>query len=143
VSLQTPCDFAKARYLDISWLRKLWGYLWIVLGASTAIFLCVTIIFFLRSSWLPAALSTLGTVVNGAAMTWITTQRKTAADEEQQAFDELVQQCSSPSAPKFLREAPANTTVDDVRQTKWFQALESAAQSGKTARAFLASLRRH
>lgn len=143
MALQTPCDFAKARYLDISWLRKLWGYLWIMLGASTTIFLCVTIIFFLRSSWLPAALSTLGTVVNGAAMTWITNQRKTAADEEQQAFDELVQQCSPPSGAKFLREAPAKTTVDDVRQTKWFQELESAAQSGKTARAFLASLRQH
>jgi hypothetical protein len=140
VSLQTPCDFAKARYLDISWLRKLWGYLWIILGASTALFLCVTIIFFLRSSWLPAALSTLGTIVNGAAMTWITTQRKTAADEEQQAFNELVQQCTPPAPAKSFLDAPAKTTVD-VRQTEWFQQLEAAAQSGKAARAFLASLR--
>jgi HAMP domain-containing protein len=141
VALQTPCDFAKARYLDISRLRKAWGYLWILLGASVAIFLLLAIVFFLRSSWLPAALSTLGTIVNGAAMTWITTQRQTAANEEQQAFNELVQQCGPPAPAKSLLQSLPQTSADAVRQTQWFSELESAAQSDKAARAFLAKLR--
>lgn len=139
MALQTPCDFAKARYLDIKRVRNVWGYIWIGLGITVAVFLCLAIVLFLRSNWLPGALSTLGTIVNGAVMAWITTQRQTAANEEQQAFNELVQQCGPPA--KALLQGPPQDPAEAVRNAPWFRELESAAESGKAAKAFLANLR--
>ena len=137
MALKTPCDFAKARYVDIGRFRKLWGSLWILLGASVALFLFVSVVLFIRSSWLPGAISALGTIVNGAGMTWITTQRRVAADEEEKAFAELIQQCAPPSAE--LGFLPDSRIA--VMQSEWYQQLEAAKQSGRAARRFLANLR--
>jgi hypothetical protein len=138
--LETTCDFAKARYLDIGRLRKLWGMLWIFLGASVALFLGTSVLLFLRTNWLPGAISLLGTIVNGTAMKWLITQRKVAANEEESAFAELVQHCGPPasSASSFAATADPGTAVI---QSNWFQRLEAAKQSAHAARLYLASRR--
>lgn len=138
--LTTLCDFAKVRYVDIGRLRKLWGTLWFLLGVSVALFLSISILFFLRASWLAGAVGLLGTIVNGAGMTWITTQRRIAADEEEKAFSELVQHCAAPAESKrgFFPE-PSDRMA--VRKSDWFQELEAAKRSDDAAKRFLANLR--
>lgn len=134
MALQTPCDFAKARYVDIGRLRQLWGGLWFVLGMSVALFLSISIVLFLRSSWLPGAVGVLGTIVNGAAMTWITTQRRIAADEEEKAFAELLQHCAPPPAAELGFFPGLNDRVATVMQSDWYHQLEAAKQSGQAAK---------
>jgi hypothetical protein len=67
MALNTPCDFAKIRYLDLLRLRMIWSYLLVILGVDVVIFLTFSILFFLRSHWLPGALGTLGTIFTGSA----------------------------------------------------------------------------
>ena len=142
MALETPCDFARARYLDIGRFRRLWAILVFVLGVSVALFLCVSILLFLRSSWLPGAIGMLGTLVNGAAMSWITSQKATAADEEQKAFDELVKTCGPHARQDVMGFMPdVHNPKAAVMQSEWFRKLQAAKQSGKAAMLYLASLR--
>ena len=141
MSLQTPCDFAKARYVDIGLLRKLWGRLLFILGVSVTLFLSIAIVFFLRSKWLPSALSVLGTIMNGAAMKWITTQRKIAAEEEVQAFHELVQQCGGTTQAMHCLTTGLEDPLTKMVESSWFQEVEAARQSSQEATRFLAKLR--
>jgi hypothetical protein len=159
VALETPCDFAKARYLDIHRFRLLWTYLILGLGVFVALFLAVSIILFLNSNWLPGALTALGTLLSGTVTGWLTTQRKTAVEEDEQAFNELAQCCSSPPAQKPLaavtpaapaaasQRPPVPNAADEIRQEKWFKDLETVASrsvlSTQPARQYLIELRAH
>jgi hypothetical protein len=147
-SPDTPCDFAKSRYIVIARLRNFWGMMWFILGACVAAFLCFSIIFFLRSSWLPGALSVLGTIVTGASTTWITKQRRVAADEEEKAFADVVLHCAKhvtgdvkPEAiNETLRQADERQNlVVALRQEDWFKELETAKQSDKKGRFLLSA----
>jgi hypothetical protein len=142
--LQTPCDFAKARYVDIGRLRKSWGTLWIILGAVVVLFLItliVSIVFFLHSSWLPAATSALGTIVSGAATGWVTTQRKVAVEEDEKAFADLVQQCGSTTQEKYVGGPGTMVGGHVVVDAPWFEELQAARRSSRAARHYLATLR--
>jgi hypothetical protein len=142
--LQTPCGFAKARYVDIDRLRKQWGTLWIVLGVVVVlslITLIVSIVFFLHSSWLPAATSALGTIMSSAATAWVATQRKTAVEEDQKAFDDLVEQCGSLTQEKYVGVPGTIVGEHVVVDAPWFEELQAARRSNAAARRYLASLR--
>ncbi|MBV8771033.1 MAG: hypothetical protein JO166_01715 [Deltaproteobacteria bacterium] len=147
MALQSPCDFAKARYLELLRLRIIWSYLIVLLGVAVVIFLIISILFFIRTNWLPAALGTLGTLLSGGAATWLTSQRTLTRDEEQEAFRELVQTCG----PAGANIAPAqghavnDAAMQAVRQAQWFRNLENAARqsvlNGQIMSNFLAELR--
>lgn len=93
--LESPCDFAKMRYLNaLRWLN-LWNILVYVFGVSIVLFLVVAILLFIRSTWLPGALTTLGTIVSGAGITWVVNQKTAALGEEKNAFDTLKSECGT------------------------------------------------
>jgi hypothetical protein len=107
-----------------------------------ALFLATAIVLFLRESWLPAALTTLGTLLTGGAATWLTTQRAAIRDEEQRAFEELVRVCTPAADDERRTAAPERAITDEP----WFRELERAAANSAftsgPAQDFLASLRR-
>ena len=112
----SACDVARLRYFHaLRWLT-LWKILLFVFGASIVLFLVTAILFFLRESFLPGALTTLGTIVTGAGIGWVVGQRTTAAAEEKDAFQELKEACSPPGA-SFV----------GIRQQPWFVELQEAA----------------
>jgi hypothetical protein len=92
----TPCDFAKLHYLNaLRWLN-LWSVLVYVFGVTVVLFLVAAILLFIRSTWLPGALTTLGTIVSGVGITWVVNQRAAAVDEEREAFRRLKKECGPP-----------------------------------------------
>lgn len=114
---ETLCDFAKVRYLGALRWVNLWNILLYVFGASVVLFLVTAILLFIRSTWLPGALTTLGTIVSGAGIAWVVKQRTTAHAEEKEAFGELDKACSQPG------HALAGIDVQP-----WFRQLSSYAQ---------------
>jgi hypothetical protein len=111
------CDIAKQRYYDcLRWLN-LWKLLLFVFGATIVIFSIVVIILFITASWLPLALSVLGTVVNGVGIGWVVRQRNKAADEEREAFDRLTQECAPPEKKAII----------GVLEQPWFKQLQTSA----------------
>ncbi|MFY9836744.1 MAG: hypothetical protein WAK55_09785 [Xanthobacteraceae bacterium] len=112
-----PCEIAKQRYYDcLRWLN-LWKLLLFAFGVTIVIFSIVAIILFLNASWLPLALSVLGTVVNGVGIGWVVNQRNKAADEEREAFDRLTEECVPPEKKALV----------GVAQQPWFQQLQTSA----------------
>lgn len=93
-----PCDFLFARWKNLALWRNLWTILIFLLGAAFTIFLIGAVFLFVRASWIPAALSTLGTIANGVAVGWVLARRNQAVDEETQAKQELLAQCSGVAA---------------------------------------------
>ena len=112
----SSCDIARLRYFHaLRWLT-LWKILLFIFGASVVLFLVTAILFFLRESFLPGALTTLGTIVTGAGIGWVVGQRTTAAVEEKEAFQELKTACG-----------PAGMAFVGIRQQPWFLELQEAA----------------
>jgi hypothetical protein len=147
MALETPCDFAKARYLELLRLRIIWSYLIVLLGVAVVIFLIISILFFIRTNWLPTALGTLGTLLAGGGATWLSGQRSVTRDEEQEAFRELVQTCgpAGASAAHGQVHGVTEAAVQAVRQAQWFRDLENAARqsvlNSQIVRNFLTELR--
>jgi hypothetical protein len=90
MSLTTPCDFAKARYLDMKVLKLRWNYLILCLGIVVVLFAIVSIFLFVVSFPVIAAVSGVGTLLTGGAATWLGTQLSNVTAEERKAFEELV-----------------------------------------------------
>lgn len=67
------------------------------------IFFVLSIIFFLRQDWLPAALITIGTIVEGAGIKWIVLRRTDAVKEEGEAYSEVRNACRSTVAADKLK----------------------------------------
>ena len=81
------------RYVDkLRWLN-LWTVLLWIFGATLIVFCSVAIILFIRETWLPGALSILGTIVNGAGIGWVVARRKEAEAEERDAFKVFSVEC--------------------------------------------------
>jgi hypothetical protein len=125
---QTPCDIAQERYSGILMWRNLWTLLLFIFGTAVVLVLVASIVLFIRASWLPAALTTLSTIVGGAGIAWVSKQRQTAVTEEKEAFNEVVTQCGGPS-PK-LNPAQA---VAWANQQPWMRALQASAWSSVSA----------
>jgi hypothetical protein len=70
------CDYARSRHHDIAKWRNLWSILVFAFGSAVVLFLILAIFLFINKSWVPGAVSSLGTMANGLAMTWVTTRRQ-------------------------------------------------------------------
>lgn len=101
-----PCDFLFSRWKNLALWRNLWTILLFLLGAAFTIFLIGAVLLFIRESWIPAALSTLGTLANGVAVGWILARRNQAVREETEAKKELLQHCG-PAVPTTARSLAA------------------------------------
>lgn len=112
----TPCDFAKMAYLEAARWRNLWTILVYAFGVTLVLFAIAAILLFIRSTWLPAALTTLGTIVSGAGISWVVNQRTISVAEQAAAFKQLKRECGPPG-PAFMK----------IQQQQWFSELESAA----------------
>lgn len=80
------CSFAMKRYVDKRRWLNLWTLLLWIFGVTVIIFCCTAILLFIRETWLPGALTVLGTIVNGAGIAWVVAQRRVAEAEERAAF---------------------------------------------------------
>ena len=92
----TPCDYAKIYYLNaLKWLN-LWNILVYAFAATIILFSITAILLFIRSNWLPGALSTLGTIASSTGITWVVNQRTTSVKEVKDAFKILKKECWPP-----------------------------------------------
>ncbi len=99
----TPCDYARERHRNIAMWRHLWTILLFVFGTSVVVFLCLAVLFLLRQDWLPGAVTTLGTIVNGVSIKWIVDRRTEAVEEEERAYQDVKQNCKDATAADNLR----------------------------------------
>jgi len=83
--------------------RNLWTILLFAFGASVVVFLVLAIVFFIRQDWLPATLTTLGTIVQGTGIRWIVDRRAEAVKEEEEAYNDVKKECGDTSAADGLR----------------------------------------
>ncbi len=87
------CKIAQERFRNAALWKNLWSILLWVFGATVVIFLVLAILFFLRQDWLPGALTSLGTIVEGAGIKWVVDRRSDAAKEEEDAYKEVEEAC--------------------------------------------------
>ena len=113
---KTSCDFARMNYQDVLKWRNLWTILLYGFGVTVVLFSVAAILLFIRSTWLPGALTTLGTIVSGTGITWVVNQRKTAVAEEKEAFRRLNEECKQPGY-----------ALAGIDKQPWFSELESNA----------------
>ena len=80
-------DLTEERYRTLLRWRDRWTLLVYALGVATAAFLIAAIFLLVKESWLPGALSTVASIVTGAAGRWLLERRSEAVAEEQEAFE--------------------------------------------------------
>jgi len=101
-AVQTPCEYARERHRNMARWRDLWTILLFILGAAVILFLVAAIFLFIRSEWLPGALTTLGTIVTGAGANWVRERRIDAVKEEEAAYADVGAKCGdTKSADEF------------------------------------------
>ena len=98
-----PCDFAKQHYFNVQRWLNLWNILVFAFGVAIVLFLVTSILLFIHSTWLAGAVTTIGTIASGTAVAWVVNQRKTAADDEKEAFNRLRQECGHSSSDSSSR----------------------------------------
>src|SRR5262245_14851597 len=81
-------DMAGERYRSLLRWRERWTLLIYALGVVTTGFLIAAILLFVKELWLPAALSTVTTILTGGAAWWLLGRRNQAVLEEEQAYQE-------------------------------------------------------
>jgi uncharacterized membrane protein YcjF (UPF0283 family) len=97
------CKFAQERFRNAALWKNLWSILLIVFGTAVIIFAVIAIFFFIRQDWLPGALITLGTLVEGAGIKWVTDRRSDAAKEETEAYLEIGKVCNDTTGADKLK----------------------------------------
>lgn len=103
-----PCQFAVERHKNLARWRNLWTILLFVFGTTVILFLCASILLFINESWLPGAISTVGTIVNGAGVGWVVARRDEAKKEEEAAYEDVKNTCRP--APGAVGYAPTALT---------------------------------
>ena len=91
-----PCGTSP--YHNIAKWRFLWSVLVFAFGSAVVLFLIIAILLFIRASWLPGVISTLGTMSTGVAMTWVMARRREAVTEEEKAWKVVVKHCDPSEA---------------------------------------------
>jgi len=121
-----PCDFLFSRWKTLALWRNLWTILIFLLGAAFMIFLVAAVLFFIKQSWVVAALSTFGTIANGVGVAWIVARRDQAVTEETEAKNELLQKCGGATGGMAMADGTTKTRLQAVeeveRQLKLFGA---------------------
>jgi len=120
-----PCVFAMKRYVDkLRWLN-LWTLLLWIFGATVVVFCSVATLLFIRKTWLPGALTVLGTIVNGAGTAWVIARRKEAEAEERDAFKVFSVECADRKSDKkaagveLLGLTPKAFSEHELRSIAW------------------------
>ncbi len=118
------CVVAMERYTDKRRWLNLWTMLLWIFGVTVVLFSCVAILLFVRQTWLPGAITVLGTVVNGAGIAWVVTQRKGAEQEERDAFATFSTLCgrrrqSGRSSPSLQSAAADIPSVRELNSRAW------------------------
>ncbi len=105
----TPCEYARNRHQNaVRWLN-LWTGLLFVFASAVVLVLVLVILFFLRSSWVAGAVSTIATIVDGVAIRWVYARRQESLQEEKDAYSEVTKQCTAD------HEQPAQQAAADLR----------------------------
>ncbi len=89
----TPCQYAMDRHRNLVLWRNLWTILLFGFGTAVVFFLIMAILWFIRESWLPAAVSMVGTIVSGAGIKWVVERRTEAVGEEKEAYKDVQDAC--------------------------------------------------
>ena len=89
----SQCEYARNRHKVIAMWANLWRGLVFVFGTAVVLFLILAILLFIQKTWLPAALTTLGTIASGRAMVWVTARRNAAVEEEVEAYNKENEAC--------------------------------------------------
>jgi putative flippase GtrA len=101
----TPCEYARERHQNmVQWLN-LWTILLFAFATALIIFLILVIFLFIRSTWLPVALSTIGSIVSGVIIQWIVKRRTVAKEEEEKAYQDVVEQCQESQSADEVRNS--------------------------------------
>lgn len=78
--------------------RNLWTILLFTFGAAVVLFLCASILLFIRQTWVAGAVTTVGTIASGTAINWVVSRRNEAVQEEDKAYKDVEEQCAVPAA---------------------------------------------
>jgi hypothetical protein len=89
------CKLAQERFKSAALWRNLWTILLFAFGTILIVFFILSVILFLRQDWLPTALVTIGTIVEGAGIKWIAIRRAEAVKEEIEAYGEVGKVCKN------------------------------------------------
>jgi hypothetical protein len=74
-----------------------------IFGSVVVLFLCAAIVFFIRQAWLPGALTTLGTIVQGVGIKLVADRHKEAVGAEQEAYLDVGVKCENTRHADELR----------------------------------------
>ncbi len=99
------CQIAQQRHRNAALWKNLWTILLFAFGAVVVGFLTLAVILFLRQDWLPGALATIATIIEGAAIKWVLDRRNEAAKEETEAYQEVKAVCKDTTAADNLRSS--------------------------------------
>jgi hypothetical protein len=98
------CQLALQRHRNAALWLNLWTILIWVFGAAVVAFLVLAIVLFLGEEWLPAGLTTLASIAEGAAIKWVVDRRAEALDEERQAYEKVQEVCLDTGTAEDLRD---------------------------------------
>jgi len=87
------CEYARERHQNLARWRNLWTILLFAFAAAVVLFLIGAVLLFIRQSWLPGALSTLGTIANGLGIRRVLDRRREAVQEEEEGYRDVVEKC--------------------------------------------------
>jgi len=128
--MATPdtCAVATERYFDKRRWLNLWTLLLWVFGVTVILFCCAAILLFITQTWLAGALTVLGTIVNGAGVGWVVTQRTTAEKEERDAFKVFTDTCGPSkggvaAVQGFIRPVPSRSELTSMAWKSLFSSL--------------------
>jgi hypothetical protein len=97
------CKIAQERHRNAALWKNLWTILLWAFGAAVVVFLILAVLWFIRRDWLPAALTTLGTIVEGVGIKWVLDRRTDSVKEEEDAYKEVEEACKDVTTAKALR----------------------------------------
>lgn len=89
----TPCEYARERHKNYSVWRNLWTGLLFLFGVAVVLFAGSAVLLFIQETWLPVAVSMVGTIASGAGIKWVVNRRAEAVTEEERAYLDVLEQC--------------------------------------------------
>jgi hypothetical protein len=97
-SAEDMCQYARERYREIARWRSVWTVLLFLVGCAIVVFVILSIISFRDQKVIEVAAGAIGTLISGAAMTWVVTRRNEAVKEEDDAWKGVEQHCGKTDA---------------------------------------------
>jgi uncharacterized membrane protein YcjF (UPF0283 family) len=99
----SPCEYARERHKNYSVWRNLWTGLLFLFGAAVVLFAGAAVFLFIRSAWLPVAVSLVGMIASGAGIKWVVNRRAEAVAEEERAYLDVLEQCGDTKEADEMR----------------------------------------